>query len=198
MRLPTRRDQLKLFAKNFFRHPVMLGSVIPSSPFLVRRLLEQIDWDRARVVVEYGPGVGTITRELLQRMRPDALLLVLELNAEFVDFLRQDLPDPRLRIVHASAADVRKVLAEQGFQQADYIISGIPFSTLPEEIRQQILQTTQIVLQSDGALLVYQFSPKVLPYLKQTFPTVIRDFELFNILPAQLFFCYKKLASGVH
>jgi phospholipid N-methyltransferase len=197
MRLRCRRDQFRIFAKNFFRHPMMLGSVIPSSPFLVRRLLEQIDWERAKVVVEYGPGVGTITRELLQRMRPDALLLALELNAEFVEFLRQDIPDPRLRVVHASAADVGKALAEQGYPQADYIISGIPFSTLPADIRRQILQTTRTVLQPDGALLVYQFSPKVLPYLQQTFPTVIRDFEFFNVLPAQLFFCYN-LTGGVH
>jgi phospholipid N-methyltransferase len=187
---PSRLGHLKVFASNFFRHPVMLGSVIPSSPFLVRRLLEQIDWERARVVVEYGPGVGTITRELLQRMRPEARLIVLELNREFVDFLRREFPDPRLRVVHASAAAVGRVLVEYGCPGADYVISGIPFSTLPAAIRSDILQTTRAVLQPDGAMLVYQFSPKVLPDLRQTFPTVIRAFEPFNVLPAQLFFCY--------
>ena len=190
MRLLSQCSQLKVFASNFFRHPVMLGSLIPSSPFLVKRLLEQIDWERARVVVEYGPGVGTITRELLQRMRPDALLLALELNPEFVDFLRHDLPDPRLRVVHASAATVAKVLAEHARPHADYVISGIPFSTLPAATRSEILASTRTVLQPDGAMLVYQFSPKVLPYLQQTFPRVIRAFEPFNVLPAQLFFCY--------
>jgi phospholipid N-methyltransferase len=61
------QHQLMLFAKNFFKHPKMLGSIIPSSRFLIERLLRQMDWDQARVIVEYGPGVGTITREILQR-----------------------------------------------------------------------------------------------------------------------------------
>ena len=53
--------QLGLFARNFIKHPTTLGSVIPSSRFLVNDLMSQVDWGRAQVVVEYGPGVGTIT-----------------------------------------------------------------------------------------------------------------------------------------
>jgi phospholipid N-methyltransferase len=189
MYLPSRRDQLTVFAKNFFMHPVMLGSVIPSSSFLIRRLLKPVDWNRASVIVEYGPGVGTITQEILRRMRPDAVLIVFELNPEFVEFLRQTIPDPRLKIVHGSAAEISRVLGEES-SRADYVISGIPFSTLKDGVRRSILTSTREILQPDGALLVYQFSPKVLPYLQQTFPTVIRGFEPLNVLPAQLFFCY--------
>ncbi len=187
--LPSRYEQLTLFAKNFFMHPKMLGSVIPSSAFLIRRLLGQVDWDRAAVIVEYGPGVGTITREILRRMRPDSTLIVFETNREFVTFLRQSLPDPRLRIVHGSAAEVQS-LCDKGGRRPDYVISGIPFSTIEEEQRREILQTTRDVLQPDGALLVYQFSPKVLPSLQQTFSRVVRAFEPLNVLPAQLFFCF--------
>lgn len=50
----------------------MLGSVIPSSRYLIRQLLRDVQWDRIRVIVEFGPGVGTISREILERMRPDA------------------------------------------------------------------------------------------------------------------------------
>lgn len=190
MRLPSRSEQLALFAKNFFLHPMMLGSLIPSSAFLVKRLLSQVDWDRAEVIVEYGPGVGTFTRDILDRMRPDARLIAFELNPDFVDYLRSSLPDPRLRVVHGSAADVRHILEKQGHSHADYVISGIPFSTLQEDVRRDILVSTREVLQPDGALLVYQFSPKVLPYLQQIFPKVVRGFEPLNVLPAQLFFCF--------
>src|SRR5687767_10748196 len=72
-----------LFARTFFRNPRMLGSIVPSSRFLIRKLLRPIDWSRARVIVEYGPGVGTITREALRRMRPDATLIAIETNDEF-------------------------------------------------------------------------------------------------------------------
>ena len=66
-----------LFARNFFLHPRMLGSIVPSSRFLIRQLLEPVDWAQARVIVEYGPGVGVITSEVLRRMRPDAMLIAI-------------------------------------------------------------------------------------------------------------------------
>ena len=187
-RVKSRRKQLALFALNFFKHPKMLGSIIPSSRFLIERVLRQVDWKRAKVIVEYGPGVGTFTSEILRRMRPDGMLLVLETNPEFVDFLRESLPDSRLKVVHGSAADVAKALAAEGAQHADYVISGIPFTTLPKQVREDVLRGTHDVLKPDGVFLVYQFSPKVLGYLEPFF-RVTRGFEPWNILPAQLFYC---------
>jgi phospholipid N-methyltransferase len=167
----------------------MLGSVVPSSRFLVKDLMAQIDWDRARVVVEFGPGVGTITRELLKRMRPDAVLLVIELNGEFVDYLGDTIRDSRLRIVHGSAAHVRRILAEQGLAPADYIISSIPYSLLPENLRQEIVVESRHALKAQGSLLVFQYNRTLLPYLKSSFSSVKLGFQLFNILPAMIFHC---------
>jgi phospholipid N-methyltransferase len=142
-RTPTRSEQIFLFARNFFKHPKMLGSLIPSSRFLIDRLLERVDWERARVIVEYGPGVGTITEEVLRRMRPDATLVVFETNGEFVRFLEESLADPRLHVIHGSAEDIGDVLARLECGPADYVISGIPFSTMPEDLRERILNATQ-------------------------------------------------------
>jgi phospholipid N-methyltransferase len=178
-----------LFARNFFKYPSMLGSVVPSSRFLVKDLMAQINWDRARVIVEFGPGVGTITREVLKRMRPDAVLVVIELNQEFVEYLRGTIPDPRLRIVHGSAAHVRRVLAEQGLAPADYIISSIPYSLLPEPLRLEIVAESRHALKAQGSLLVFQYNRTLLPYLKSTFSSVELGFQFFNILPAMIFHC---------
>lgn len=178
-----------LFARNFFRYPSMLGSIVPSSRFLVKDLMSEIDWERARVLVEFGPGVGTITREVLKRMRPDAVLVVIELNEEFVHYLAATIRDPRLRIVHGSAAHVRRILAEQGLAPADCIISGLPYSLLPEELRKEIVSESRHALKAQGSLLVFQFSPRVLPYLKSSFSSVKLGFQLWNILPARIFHC---------
>ncbi len=188
-KVPSRREQVWLFARNFVRHPKMLGSLIPSSRFLTNRLLRQIDWARARVIVEYGPGIGNITTEILRRMRPDATLVVFETNADFVQFLRQTLHDRRLHVIEGSAAEVGAVLEQLGLGQADYIVSGIPYSIMPASIRESILRSSHAVLHPEGAFLVYQFSPKVLPYLQQIFKQVQRDREPLNIPPAQLFYC---------
>jgi phospholipid N-methyltransferase len=167
----------------------MLGSVIPSSRFLIRRILDRIEWDRVRLVVEYGPGVGSITGEILRRMRKDGTLIAIETNSEFVRFLRESFADERLQVVQGSAADVGEILRDLGHAKATCIISGIPFSMIPPAGREHILWESRAALEPGGAFLVYQFSARVLADLRRVFGEVERGFELLNILPAHLFFC---------
>lgn len=185
----SRSAQILLFGRNFIKHPKMLGSLIPSSRFLVNKVLSEVDWARARVFLEYGPGVGTFTTEILRRMRSDAVLIALETNADFVRFLRGRVRDERLHVIHGSAADADAALARLDLHQADYVISGIPYTTMPADVRETILRKTHTVLHPTGAFLVYQFTRTVLPYLQQVFALVRQDFEPLNVMPARLFFC---------
>ena len=88
-----------------------------------------------------------------------------------------------------SATEIDAVLARLGYPHADYVISGIPFKTLPHALRDTIVRKTHSVLRPSGTFLVYQLSSVVLPYLEQVFGRVSRDIELLNILPARLFYC---------
>lgn len=185
----TPNGNVLLFARNFFRHPRMLGSIVPSSRFLIKQLLEPINWGRARVIVEYGPGVGGITMEVLRRMRPDGALIAIEMNPDFVSYLRASITDKRLHVVEGSAIEVDEILRRYGHTRADYIISGIPFSTIEAPVRERILRKTCDVLAPGGAFLVYQFSTRVLQDLKRVFGYVGRKFEPLNVLPAHLFIC---------
>ena len=182
-------SSLLLFSRNFLKHPRMLGSVIPSSRFLVDRLLRQVDWSRARTIVEYGPGVGTITSHLLRRLGPDGHLVAIDTNRDFVRHLGRTLRDPRLHVVEGSAADAAAVLAERGLARADYVISGIPYTTMDPGVRDGILRTTHDVLHPDGMFLVYQFTRAVQPFLHEVFAQVQADFEPRNIMPARLYYC---------
>jgi phospholipid N-methyltransferase len=167
----------------------MLGSLIPSSRFLVNKVLGEVDWARARVFLEYGPGVGTFTTEILRRMRPDAVVIALETNADFVRFLRGKIHDDRLHVIHGSAADADTALANLNLSHADYVLSGIPYTTIPAEVREVILRKTHTLLHPSGAFLVYQFTRTVLPYLQQVFGSIEQHFEPRNVMPARLFFC---------
>lgn len=180
---------LALFARNFLRFPAMLGSMIPSSRFLVNDVLSRVDWVRAQVIVECGPGVGTMTQEILKRMRPDATLVAIELNHEFVGFLQNQTSDPRLQVVHASASKVRAVLEGLGLGSANCIISGLPYTNMSENLRQEILEESRRALDPRGALLIYQFTRTVLPYLQSHFGSVRQGFQPLNILPARIFHC---------
>ena len=110
MSAPT---QALRFALNFFRYPYMLGSLVPSSRFLVDDVMARVDWQKAKVVVEYGPGVGTITQEVLKRMRPDATLIAIELNPNFFRVLEEEIHDPRFRLVHGSALWLDTTLVQE-------------------------------------------------------------------------------------
>jgi phospholipid N-methyltransferase len=178
-----------LFASNFLRHPNMLGSIIPSSRYLVDQVLEPIDWGRTRVIVEYGPGIGTFTGEILRRMRSDAQLVAIETNRDFVRFLQRALPDPRLHVVHDSAAEVQPVLMRLALPAPRYIISGIPLGSMPDPVRTDIAVKSRAALEPGGAFLVYQFTARALPSLQRTFGDVRRSFERRNFPPAQLFLC---------
>jgi phospholipid N-methyltransferase len=191
----SRNGARLLFARTFLKNPVMLGSVIPSSRFLIDAVLEPIDWARANVIVEYGPGVGTITGEILKRMRTDAKLIVIEMNREFVSFLREAFNDTRLVVVDGSAANVRDILGANGFENAEYIISGIPLGSMPIRVREQIVRETKVALAPGGAFIVYQFTSRVLPELQRVFEVVKRGREWLNVVPAHLFFCAATPAS---
>jgi phospholipid N-methyltransferase len=167
----------------------MIGSLIPSSRYLVDRLLGEIDWESASTIVEYGPGVGTITAQVLRRMRPDSNLIVIEMNEDFVNYLRTTFHDPRLHVVHGSAADVCAILKRFGMDGADAVISGIPFTVMPQQVRSKILRDSRRCLREGGKFIVFQFTRAVLPHLRSEFSDVRVGFEPLNILPARLFFC---------
>ncbi len=179
------------FLRGFIKHPVMVGSVIPSSKVLIDKMLEPVDWANCKLFVEYGPGVGTFTEHVLQRMAPDATLIAIDTNADFTGYLRRKFADSRLFAVTGSAADVRAIMADCGFGEADYILSGLPFSTLPEGVGPKIAEETAAALRPGGAFLVYQFSPKVREFLTPYFDRIDKGFEWVNIPPAQLFWCWK-------
>lgn len=179
------------FLRGFIKHPVMVGSVIPSSKTLIDRMLEPVDWATCKLFVEYGPGVGTFTQHILERLAPDATLLTIDTNSDFTDYLNGKFTDSRLVAVTGSAASVRKIMAEYGFSEADYVLSGLPFSTLPPGIGPRIAEATAQALRPGGAFLVYQFSPKVRSFIDPFFERIDKGFEWRNIPPATLFWAWK-------
>lgn len=180
-----------VFFKGFVKHPVMVGSIIPSSDRTVKKMLEPVDWDSTKLFVEYGPGIGTFCQPVLDRMRPDATLLVIDLNEDFIDYLRKTIRDSRFIAVHGSAADVNAIIAQFGFKNADYILSGLPFSTLPNNLGPIIAEETAKAIRPGGAFLVYQFRARARDFMAPHFRRIDKGFEAWNILPCHLFWGWK-------
>jgi len=180
------------FLRGFLKHPVMVGSIIPSSKTLIDAMLAPVEWSNTRLFVEYGPGVGTFSRHILDRLPHDATLITIDTNPDFTKYLKRAIRDPRLLAVTGSAADVGRIIADRGFAHADFILSGLPFSTLPGGVGPRIAAETAAALRPGGAFLVYQFSPKVRTYIAPHFERIDSGFEWRNIPPATLFWAWKR------
>ena len=183
------------FLRGFIKHPKMVGSIIPSSRILINKMLDPVDWENTKVFVEYGPGVGTFTRPILDLLGPEATLVTIDTNPDFTAYLKSSIDDPRLVAVTGSAADVEKILADRGLGKADFVLSGLPFSTLPPGVGQAIARATAAVIRPGGAFLVYQFSPKVRDFIAPFFERIERGFEWVNVPPATLFWAYREPAA---
>lgn len=181
-----------LFTRSFLRHPLRTGSLVPSSRFLVRRMLARVDWQQARVVVELGPGLGCFTREIVRRMRVDAVLIAIEMNRNFARTLRKTIKDQRLFVIEGSALNLDTILARFEFTHADCIISGLPFANMDNTTRESILQKCRGALSRRGQLVLFQYRLVLLPALASIFRSIERTYEPLNIPPAHVFCCMRE------
>jgi phosphatidylethanolamine/phosphatidyl-N-methylethanolamine N-methyltransferase len=180
-----------VFFKGFLKHPVMVGSIIPSSRWTVQKMLAPVQWEECKLFVEYGPGVGTFCQPVLDKLRKDATLLVIDTNPDFIAFLRQHFRDSRFIAVNGSAADVNEIIRKFGFEHADYVLSGLPFSTLPGDLGPVIAAATAKAIRPDGAFLVYQFRARARDFMAPHFKRIDNGFEFWNVLPCHLFWGWK-------
>lgn len=180
------------FLKGFLRAPRTVGSITPSSQHLVRAMLDEAKVDAAQVIIEFGPGTGVFTDQIIRRMRPDARLLVFEVHGPFFQDLQARIHDPRVTILCESAAEVNHYLQEFQLAQPDCIVSGLPFTSLPRPVSHEILEATRAALRSGGVFVTYQYTPVLCSLLRSYFPaTRITRYVLRNIPPALIFVCRK-------
>jgi len=187
-----------LFLKRFLQRPFQVASIIPSSQALVDRVADKIDFTRARVIAEYGPGVGVHTREIARRMRRDAQLLVFELDGAFCrDLRRQFANDSRVHVINGDAAGLSEELEKRDILECDYIVSGIPFSILAKDKKQALLHQTYEALAPDGAFIIYQVTNELRQHATD-FAHAESEYFLANIPPMFITVFRKPQAMNGH
>ena len=115
----------------FLRAPRTIGMVTPSSKNLAAAMVDWIEWDRVEVAVEYGPGTGAFTEEIMQRMHRTATFFAVEQNALFAASFRQTLPE--ITLYEDSVENIAAICAEQGVSAIDAVISSLPWASFPDE-----------------------------------------------------------------
>lgn len=181
----------KSFLKQFWKERKMVGSVIPSSRFLAKKMLESIDFDTTRVIIELGPGNGVFTRRILEEMHKDAHLFVFELNDAFYDALKKEITDPRVHLIHDSAEYIGKYLDENGFSEADVVLSSLPLANFPMVLKNKILTESHRILKNKGLYVQFQYSLNAKKAIKEVFPSLDISFTAANFPPAFVYTCRK-------
>lgn len=181
-----------VFLKGFIERPRMVGSIIPSSKATINAMLAPVDWANCKLFVEYGPGVGTFCQPVLDRLPRDGELVVIDTNPMFIDYLKRTITDSRFHAVLGSAEDVEAIVRSFGHEKADYVLSGLPFSTLPEGVAPAIAAATYRVIRTGGAFLTYQFSTVARQYTARHFERVSTGLEWWNIPPCFLSWGWKE------
>jgi phospholipid N-methyltransferase len=174
------------------------GSVAPSSRFLCRAITQKIDPEKAAVVVELGPGDGVITRYILDRLKPEARLVIFEINSVFIEKMQANFDDPRMTIIHDSAENMGRYFQELGVQEVDYFISGIPFVMLPEPLTERITGECRQWLRNKGKFVQFHYSPLLLRLYKRVFGNFDIELVPLNIPPAIVITCEKNANGRQH
>jgi len=178
------------YVRNFISDKY-IASITPTSDFGVKKVCGKIDFSRCGLVVEYGPGTGVFTKYLLRKMGPDSLLVMIERNANFVTHLRKKIRDPRAVVINDCASNILDALAEFGKASADYVISGIPFSFLTDNMKERILRNSFAALRTGGKFLAYQTfyqsNNHLKAHLDRVFPFVQVEYEMLNLPPLRIY-----------
>jgi len=183
------------------------ASLTPSSRYLARAMVKALDLAKAKVVVEFGPGTGVMTRELLAAAPEDAQILAFEINTRFVDYLRTEINDPRLVVIAAGAETAAAELQRRGYARVDAVLSSLGFGLMPESLSQEILRDLMPFLDKHCAFTQFQYLQglrwrqnngngrgkveffDLRAFLGEYFPTVRTSIVWRNLPPAKVFSC---------
>lgn len=174
-----------------FLESKQVGAVWPSSKYLIYQMIKPINFSKAKLIVEYGPGTGNITKALLENMLPDAKLIVFEINNSFINGLNK-IPDKRLTIFNCPAEKADQVLAKHHLGLPDYVVSSLPLAIIPNNTVTRILASSFAMLKTGSAMIQFQYSPSSLGRFKRVFDRVEVKFAPINVPPALVYVCWKK------
>lgn len=184
-------NDFSLFLGKFLRHGTAIASLAPSSPWLSRTTVRNIDWGRARVVVELGAGTGPITRVLAERADPDCKLVILERDPDFARLLRERFSSQNnCDVVEGDVRDLGEVLTDRRIAQADYIVSGLPVPSFPQDLQLELFRMVKQYLAPTGTFNQITELPWIYwRFYRRYFDDVEFVFEPRNLPPAGAYIC---------
>jgi phosphatidylethanolamine/phosphatidyl-N-methylethanolamine N-methyltransferase len=180
-----------LFLGKFVRHGTAIASLAPSSPWLSRATVRNVDWSNAKVVVELGAGTGPITKVLAEQAPAGCTVIVLERDPDFARLLKERFQHlSHFEIIEGDVRDLARMLDERGIRQVDYVISGLPVPSFPKDLQRDLFRVVRQILAPGGTYNQITEMPWVYwRFYRKFFDDVKFAFEPRNFPPAGAYFC---------
>lgn len=167
-----------------------IGSVKPSSKFLIQKCLKDLDFTEDKIIVEFGAGSGNFTEEILQKITQNSKLIVFETNENFYNHCLEKFKDYPNFEIHNISAEFFDQTASLANLKVDYFISSLPLSLLNQKLINSIINKVLVSAKENGCFVQYQYSFEKYNYLKNKFKVVKLGFVLRNIPPSFIYKCY--------
>ncbi|MGL4722624.1 MAG: class I SAM-dependent methyltransferase [Desulfovibrionaceae bacterium] len=184
------------FFQEYIKDYRSVGALFASSKSLAKSIMKEIDFSSARTIIEYGAGTGVFTKEILLRKSKDTQFVFIERNKKF--FRRLEMLSEGINNVYpiyGDAALVQRYCVDLGFTSVDYIISGLPFASLPRNISVRILSKAAKILAEEsasnkgGKFITFQYSQYNNVLFSRFFSSIKKTYTFRNIPPAYVYVC---------
>ncbi|GFZ30063.1 SAM-dependent methyltransferase [Clostridium zeae] len=178
------------FLLQYIRSPRTIGAVAPSSERLAIKMVDDIDFENSECIVEYGPGTGVFTDKLVERKKNDTLLILLECNEVFCKQLEHRYNEKdNVIIINDSAENVDMYLEKYKIKNVDYVVSGLPFASLPKNTSNKILKKTRAILKTKGSFITFQYTLLKKEFITNYFENIELERVILNVPPAYVLKC---------
>jgi phospholipid N-methyltransferase len=144
------------FLQAFLKNPLHVGAITPSSPELAEQMIDGVTPDDENIVIELGVGTGSFTKLINQIVPDNKSYLGIEINRKFTKALKNEYPN--LKFVCGNAVKLEKLHEKSELGKVSYIISGIPFVSLPNDVGDEILQQISRFMEQGCMFRTFQYA----------------------------------------
>lgn len=178
------------FIKQYIKNPKTVGAIAPSSEKLAYKMVEDMNFLNASCIVEYGPGTGVFTEKILNKKKESTIFIAIEYNVDFYKILKDKFKDEtNFILINDSAENLKEYLNKYDINKVDYIVSGLPFASLPDDMSKKILSTTKEILKVKGEFITFQYTLFKMRLFRKYFDKIKIKKEMLNLPPAYVLRC---------
>lgn len=153
--MPLLPQHLVAFLTAVLRSPATVGAVAPSSPQLAARLAAVVPRVGEPVVVELGPGTGSVTTAIEGRLAGRGRHVAVEIDPGLANYLRAQ--HAGVEVLIGDAADLEWLLAEHQIIAVDAVISGLPWSLIDTDAQRAIVEAAAHSLRARGCFTTFAY-----------------------------------------